>query len=91
MTDFQSEQLDYNRSGDQTGDLKHISTLTIPLSRHRSIKRKIASRFIGFYYQFEGYLFNVLEIYKGKKTNVSINLQIPKINAKNVLLISRIL
>ena len=31
MTDFQSEQLDYDRSGDRTCDLKHRSTLTIPL------------------------------------------------------------
>ena len=37
MTDFQSKQLDYDRSGDRTRDLKHSSTLTIPL-RHRSIK-----------------------------------------------------
>ena len=35
MTDFQSEQLDYVRSGDRTRNLKHRSTLTIPL-RHRS-------------------------------------------------------
>ena len=33
MTDFQSEQLDYDRSGNRTRDLKHRSTLTIPL-RH---------------------------------------------------------
>ena len=32
VTDFQSEQLGYDRSGDRTCDLKHRSTLTIPLS-----------------------------------------------------------
>ena len=37
MTDFQSEQLDYDRRGDRTCDLKHRSTLTIPL-RRRSLK-----------------------------------------------------
>ena len=37
MTDFQSEQLDYDRSGYRTRDVKHRSTLTIPL-RHRSMK-----------------------------------------------------
>ena len=37
MTDFQSEQLDYDRSGDRTRDLKHKCTLTIIL-RHRSLK-----------------------------------------------------
>ena len=36
MTDFQSKQLDYDKSRDQTRDLKHRSTLTIPL-RHRSL------------------------------------------------------
>ena len=36
MTDFQSEQFDYDRSGDRTLDFKHSSTLTIPL-RHRSL------------------------------------------------------
>ena len=36
MTAFQPEQLDYNRSEDQTRDLKHRSTLTIPL-RHCSL------------------------------------------------------
>ena len=38
VTDFQSEQLDYDRDGDRTRELKHRSTLTIPL-RHRSLKR----------------------------------------------------
>ena len=33
MTDFQSEQLYQDRSGDRTHDLKHRSTLTIPLRR----------------------------------------------------------
>ena len=33
MTDFQSEQLDYDRSGDRTCDFKHTSTLIIPLRR----------------------------------------------------------
>ena len=37
MTDFQSEQLDYDRNGYRTRDVKHRSTLTIPL-RHRSMK-----------------------------------------------------
>ena len=36
ITDFQSEQLDYDRSGDGTHDLKHRSMLTLPL-RHRSL------------------------------------------------------
>ena len=36
MTDFQSEQLDNDRSGDRTCDLNHRSMLTIPL-RHRSL------------------------------------------------------
>ena len=36
MTDFQSKQLDYDRSGDRTRDLKRSSTLTIP-PRHRSM------------------------------------------------------
>ena len=36
MTDFQSEQLDYDRSGDRTHDLNHRSTLIIPL-RHRPL------------------------------------------------------
>ena len=31
MTDFQSKQLDNDRSGYRTHDLKHCSTLTIPL------------------------------------------------------------
>ena len=35
MTDFQSEQLGYDRSGDRTRDPKHRSTLAIPL-RHCS-------------------------------------------------------
>ena len=35
MTDFHSEQFDYDRSGDRTRDLKHRSMLTIPL-RHCS-------------------------------------------------------
>ena len=35
VTDFQSEQLDYDKSGDRTRELKHKSTLTIPLL-HRS-------------------------------------------------------
>ena len=35
VTDFQSEQLDYDRSGDRTRNLKHRSTLTMPL-RHPS-------------------------------------------------------
>ena len=30
MSDFQSEQLDYDRSGDRTRDLKHRITVTIP-------------------------------------------------------------
>ena len=42
MTDFQSEQLDYDMSGDRTYDLKHRSTLTIPL-RHRSFHSYILS------------------------------------------------
>ena len=36
MTDFQSEQLDNDRSGDRTHDLMHRSMLTIPL-RHRPL------------------------------------------------------
>ena len=36
MTGFQSEQLDYKRSGDRTCEPKHRSTLTIPL-HHRSL------------------------------------------------------
>ena len=39
MTDLQSEQLDYDKSGDRTCDLKHRSTLTIPLS-HRPCEEK---------------------------------------------------
>ena len=35
MTDFQSEQPDFDRSGDRTRDSKNRSTLTIPLC-HRS-------------------------------------------------------
>ena len=31
VTDFQSEQLDCDRSGGRARDLKHRSTLTIPL------------------------------------------------------------
>ena len=34
MTDFQLEQLDKVRSGERTRDLKHRSTLTIPLRHH---------------------------------------------------------
>ena len=30
MTDFQSEQLDYDMSGDQTCDLKHADYTTAP-------------------------------------------------------------
>ena len=30
MTDFQLEQLDYDRSGDQSHNIKHRNTLTIP-------------------------------------------------------------
>ena len=40
MTDFQSEQLDYDRNGDRTGDLEHSSTLTIPLC-HRPSRKSI--------------------------------------------------
>ena len=36
MTDSQSEQLDYDWSGDRTCDLKHGGTLTIPLHHHSS-------------------------------------------------------
>ena len=37
MTDFQSEQLNYDRSADRTRDPKQRSTLAIPL-HHRSLK-----------------------------------------------------
>ena len=52
MTDFQSEQLDYDRREDRTRNLKHRSTLTLPL-RHRSLNSlKILSYFSVYFFCF---------------------------------------
>ena len=56
MTDFQSEQLDYDRSeGDRARDLKHRNTLTIPPLVLQNVHCFITNSWIllwGILYQF---------------------------------------
>ena len=73
MTDFQSKQLDYDRSGDRTRDLKHSNTLTISL-RHRSItfykNRLFINCFFMGLYDKEKEKYTVFQWYEELKQNL---------------------